>query len=87
MYLIQDTGESIQSHMKRGFSSDAWLAYIEFWGVMQTIFIQQDAIKELYEAVIGSKLQIDKDSDWSKIRDDKSSIDIRYPRGSGRQRA
>jgi hypothetical protein len=28
MFLIQDTGESVQSHMKRGFSSDAWLAYI-----------------------------------------------------------
>src|SRR5208283_1910951 len=65
MYLIQSTGESIQSHMKRGFSSDPWLAYIEFWGVMQAIVIQQDAIKELYEAVIGSKLQITKESDWS----------------------
>jgi hypothetical protein len=69
MYLIQDTGESVLSHMERGFSSDPWLAYIEFWGVMQAIVIQQDAIKELYEAVIGSKLQIAKESDWSKIRD------------------
>lgn len=69
MYLIQDTGESVQSHMKRGFSSDPWLAYIEFWGVMQAIFIQQDAIKELYEAVIGSKPKIANESDWSKIRD------------------
>jgi hypothetical protein len=70
MYLIQDTGESVWSHMKRGFSSDPWLAYIEFWGVMQAIFIQQDAIKELYHAVTGSKLPIPKeDSEWSKIRD------------------
>jgi len=69
MYLIQDTGESVQSHMKHGFSSDPWLAYIEFWGVMQAIFIQQDAINEFYEAMIGSKLKIAKASDWSKIRD------------------
>ncbi len=69
MFLIQDTGESVQSHMKRGFSSDEWLAYIEFWGVMQAIVIQQDAIKEIYEAMIGSKLQIAEQSDWSKIRD------------------
>jgi hypothetical protein len=68
MYLIQDTSEAVWSHMKRGFSSDPMLAYIEFWGVMQAIFIQQDAIKELYEAVIGSKLQIAKTSDWMKIR-------------------
>jgi hypothetical protein len=69
MYLIQDTGESVQSHMKRGFSSDPWLAYIEFWGVMQAIFMQQDAIKELYKAVIRAELEPAKESDWSKIRD------------------
>ncbi len=69
MYLIQDTGESVWAHMKRGFSSDPHLAYIEFWGVMQAIFIQQDAIKELYEVVTGSKPQIAKTSDWMKIRD------------------
>ena len=55
--------------MERGFSSDPWLAYIEFWGVMQAIFIQQDAIKEIYEAVIGSKLQISKQSGWWKVRE------------------
>jgi hypothetical protein len=69
MYLIQDTGESVELHMKRGFSSDPWFAYIEFWGVMQAIFIQQDAIREIYEAVLRSKLQITKQSEWSKIRD------------------
>ena len=69
MFLIQDTGESVQSHMKRDFSSNPWRAYIEFWGVMQAIFIQQDAIRELYEAVIGSKLKIPKQSDWEKIRE------------------
>jgi hypothetical protein len=68
MYLIQDTGESVSRHMKQGFSSDPWLAYIEFWGVMQAVFVQQDAICELYEAVVGSKPPITKDSDWSKIR-------------------
>jgi len=69
MYLIQDTGESVMSHMKRGFSADPWSAYIEFWGVMQAIFIQQDAIKELYEAVIGSPLNCRTASNWSKLRD------------------
>jgi hypothetical protein len=69
MFLIQDTCESVQAHIKRGFSPDTGLAYIEFWGVMQAIFIQQDAIKEIYEAVIGSKLHIAEHSDWSKIRD------------------
>ena len=57
MYLIADTGESIDTHMKRGFSCDPHMAYIEFWGVLQANFIQQDAIKELYESVVGSKLK------------------------------
>jgi hypothetical protein len=69
MTLIDDTGSAVRWHMKRDFSSDPMLAYIEFWGVMQAIVIQQDAIKELYEAVIGSKPQIDEESNWSKIRD------------------
>jgi hypothetical protein len=55
--------------MQRGFSSEPLLAYVEFWGVMQAVFIQQDAICELYEAVVGSKPRICKDSDWSKIRE------------------
>lgn len=69
MYLIQDTGESVWVHMKRGFSSDPHIAYIEFWGVMQAIEIQQDAILELYKAVIGSKPTIPENSVWWKIRD------------------
>jgi hypothetical protein len=69
MYLIQDTGEAILSHMGRGFSSDPLTAYIEFWGVMQAIFIQQDAICELYEAVVGSQPRPTKVSNWSTIRE------------------
>lgn len=69
MYLINNTGESVLTHMERGFSSDPLLAYIEFWGVMQAVFIQQDAIKEIYEAVIGSRLQVAKQSGWWKVRE------------------
>jgi len=51
MYLLQDTSESLYVHRIKGFANDPHEAYIEFWGVMQAIFIQQDAISELYEAV------------------------------------
>jgi hypothetical protein len=69
MYLIQDTGESVSMHMKRGFLSNL-VSYIEFWGIMQAIIIQQDAIKELHEAVIGPKPTIrpESESAWMKIR-------------------
>jgi hypothetical protein len=73
MYLIQDTGEAIWRHMQRGFSPDPLFAYIEFWGVMQAVFIQQDAICELYDAVVGSKPQIHRGSGWLKIREARNA--------------
>jgi hypothetical protein len=58
MYLVQDTSESLLVHRARGFSSDSHAAYIEFWGVMQALIIQQDSISELYNAVTGARLDI-----------------------------
>jgi hypothetical protein len=69
MYLIQDTGEAVSAHMQRGFSSGPLIKYIEFWGVTQAIFVQQDAIKELCRAVIGTWSEPEKDTAWRKIRD------------------
>ncbi len=68
MYLIQDTGEALTYHRGQGFSQNPFQAYIEFWGVMQAVYIQQDAILELYRAVTGQKLNIACDSKWMKIR-------------------
>jgi hypothetical protein len=68
MYLIQDTGESVWQHMQKDFSNDPTSAYIEFWGVMQAIVIQQDAIKELHNAVAGRSPQISQGSAWHKLR-------------------
>lgn len=56
MYLLQDATESLHAHRQRGFSPDPFLAYIEFWGVMQAIIIQQDAIAELYKVIVGRDL-------------------------------
>jgi hypothetical protein len=69
MYLIQDTAEAVYNHMARDFSPDPMLAYIEFWGAMQAIEIQQDAIFQLHIAVGGSAPTILKGSDWEKLRD------------------
>ncbi|NJL08084.1 MAG: hypothetical protein HC900_07330 [Methylacidiphilales bacterium] len=69
MYLIQDTGEAVWWHMGQGFSSEPMHAYIEFWGVLQAICIQQDAIDELHKAVIGSRPGRVEDCAWKKIRD------------------
>lgn len=70
MYLIQDTGEAVLSHMTRDFSPDPIRAYLEFWGLMQAIVIQQDAIKEMHDAVVGCRLENPTpDSNWHKLRE------------------
>ena len=56
------------AHRPKGFSSDPFEAYIEFWGVMQAIVIQQDSISELYEAVIGSVLDTRSLMSWQALR-------------------
>ncbi len=68
MYLLQDTTESLVAHRSKGFSSDPFEAYIEFWGVMQAIFIQQDSLSELYEAVIGAALDARSLTSWQALR-------------------
>lgn len=72
MYLIQDTSEAVWCHMARDFSADSMLAYIEFWGVMQAVIIQQDAIKEIYRVVFDKSLEIEEPSAWARIRDTRN---------------
>jgi len=73
MYLIQDTGEAVQNHMLNDFSSDPLRAYLEFWGVMQAIIIQQDAISELHRVVVGRLPAKTPNSAWSQLRDKRNT--------------
>ncbi len=68
MYLLQDTTESLMAHGSQGFSSNPFEAYIEFWGVMQALFIQQDSISELHEAVTGNPLNTVNLVSWQALR-------------------
>ncbi len=68
MYLLQDTAESIRAHRQRGFSDNSHTAYLEFWGLMQAIIIQQDAIRELYKVAVGEDLKLDKLGAWHRLR-------------------
>lgn len=69
MYLISDATESLWVHRKKGFSKDAHEAYLEFWGVMQAIIIQQDAICELYWAINDKELNWNNLVSWKSIRE------------------
>jgi len=53
---LQDTCEAILAHRARGFCVDPLQGYIEFLGVMQASFVQQDAINELHYALIGTRI-------------------------------
>ena len=68
MLLLQDTGEAVWTHMRRGFPSDSMQAYIDLWGVMQAVQIHQDAIAELWLSLQGEKLPR-QDGPWSTLRD------------------
>jgi hypothetical protein len=85
MFLIQDTGEAVMQHMAADFSKNPMQAYLEFWGVMQAIIIQQDAISELYRAVVGVAPRIAAGSAWMRLRDLRN-VSAGHParRGYGR---
>jgi hypothetical protein len=70
MYLLQDSTESLLRHREIRFNADPLLAYLEFWGVMQAVIIQQDSITELYQVIVeetldAKKMKLDA---WLKIR-------------------
>ena len=70
MYLLQDSTESLWLHRRRGFSSKPLLAYLEFWGAMQAVIIQQDSISEIYAVMVGTRLD-------AKARGLKAWLEIR----------
>jgi hypothetical protein len=66
MYLLQDTGEALLAHRKANFSPEPMRSYIEIWGVMQALSIQQDAITELHKVIVGKKPKTG--PAWSELR-------------------
>lgn len=74
--LIQDTLESWLCINERSQQTRSISAYIEFWGVLQTVVIQQDAIDEMHWAVVGSKLpqSIKRRPGWKSIRDIRNEL-------------
>lgn len=67
MLLMQDTGEALWTHMRRDVSTSPMAAYIEFWGVMQAVIIQQDSLVELAVALGAPKPSTG--PAWEAIRD------------------
>lgn len=68
MYLLQDSTESLSCHRHADFSSNPMHAYIEFWGVMQAVIIQQDAIAEIYKIMTRTDLDTQILIVWPHVR-------------------
>ena len=68
MYLLQDSTESLWRHREEGFNNDELLAYIEIWGVLQAIIIQQYSIETIYKILTGKELNVPQGTKWFKIR-------------------
>jgi len=51
MDIIEDTNESILSFIKKGIKNNIGDKYLKIYGLLQAIFIQQDAIKSLFEVI------------------------------------
>jgi len=66
---IQDTAESLMAHFKRGFVIDVSDRYIEYYGILQAVYMQQDAILAIYNLFTGQKLDVSNRVAWGKIRD------------------
>jgi len=69
---IQDTSEALLAHRTSDFSLDPFKAYIEFWGVLQAVFIQQDAIKQFWYSLTGAhelNPKPSQESAWDEIRE------------------
>lgn len=67
---IQDTAEAVMSHREQGFTVNVYRRYVEYYGVLQAIYMQQDAIKALFELfMVPDKIDYSVLSNWQALRD------------------
>lgn len=81
---IQDTADALDTHREQEFSKSASNAYLEFWGIMQAVFIQQDAILELQYSLTGERTLPRKcvAPKWHEIRDLRN-LSVGHPTKKG----
>lgn len=64
---IQDTAEALQSH--NSFSNDTGKRYLEYYGILQSVYLQQDAIMVLFNLFAPKKFDDKYPLNWEKLRD------------------
>ena len=67
---IQDTGEALLAHRQVGFNTDSSRRYIEYYGVLQAVYMQQDSIGALHKIFDPKqKLEFCNYPAWKELRD------------------
>lgn len=66
---IQDTAETLLTHRKQGFTGDMYARYFECYGILQAVYLQQDAIWALHKLFVGAAPDLSAMPDWNRIRD------------------
>ncbi|NHZ86725.1 MAG: hypothetical protein GWP19_12755 [Planctomycetia bacterium] len=69
MDTLEDTIEGLKYYELNGFGKDDSSKYIHLHGVLQLIFIQQNAIKGLFSIFNGKNFHKSNFPTWSEIRD------------------
>lgn len=74
MDILDDTILGLRSYIEN-HHGDIGLAYLEIFGVLQSLYVQQDVIKTFYEKITDSTINLNEYSDEIKIiRDTRNTI-------------
>ncbi len=69
MDILDDTYLALENYEAHGIGSDDGEKYLRLYGVLQSVFLQQDSIRHLYKSFLEKSLKPSPDSAWARIRD------------------
>ncbi|MCP4105079.1 MAG: hypothetical protein GY749_06020 [Desulfobacteraceae bacterium] len=79
---IGDTALGMRHYEEKGIGQELEEKYIKIFGLLQSIYLQQDSIRELYKLIIGSWDKPDESSAWKYLRDVRNCV-AGYPAERG----
>lgn len=66
---IQDTAEALLVHREKDFVDDVYRRYIEYYGVLQAVYMQQDAINAIFTLFMyPEKINFNILPNWQELR-------------------
>ena len=69
MDVLGDTCLALEDYEVQGIGRNDGEKYIRLYGVLQSVFLQQDSISHLFKILTGQDLTPEKSSAWHQIRE------------------